>query len=165
MTLPKGVAFGREDELRMAVRLRGRLDAVRSQTGITGLETAIVLIAFVVVASVFAFAVLTTGLISSEKSKEAIIGSLEETGSTLVLRGSMVAVATTTLAYVSNIKFQVGTASRTSDGVDFSDNQIVITYIDQNQGSTSRARTGPRPSCSALRRSSTRTNALSSTST
>ena len=117
----------------MAVRLRGRLGAVRSQTGITGLETAIVLIAFVVVASVFAFAVLTTGLISSEKSKEAIIGSLEETGSTLVLRGSMVAVATTSLAHVSNIKFQVGTASKTSDGVDFSDNQIVITYIDQNQ--------------------------------
>jgi flagellin-like protein len=39
------------------------------QRGITGLETAIVLIAFVVVASVFAFAVLNTGLLSSEKSK------------------------------------------------------------------------------------------------
>ena len=38
------------------------------QRGITGLETAIVLIAFVVVASVFAFAVLSTGLLSSEKS-------------------------------------------------------------------------------------------------
>ena len=37
--------------------------------GITGLETAIVLIAFVVVASVFAFAVLSTGLLSSEKAK------------------------------------------------------------------------------------------------
>ena len=32
------------------------------ERGITGLETAIVLIAFVVVASVFAFAVLSTGL-------------------------------------------------------------------------------------------------------
>ena len=38
----------------------------RDQRGITGLETAIVLIAFVVVASVFAFAVLSTGLLSSE---------------------------------------------------------------------------------------------------
>ena len=36
------------------------------QEGITRLETAIVLIAFVVVASVFAFAVLSTGLLSSE---------------------------------------------------------------------------------------------------
>ncbi|MCI0880381.1 MAG: flagellin, partial [Chloroflexi bacterium] len=37
---------------------------MRDQRGITGLETAIVLIAFVVVASVFAFAVLSTGLLS-----------------------------------------------------------------------------------------------------
>ena len=44
-----------------------------------GLETAIVLIAFVVVASVFAFAVLNTGLLSSEKSKEAALGGLQET--------------------------------------------------------------------------------------
>jgi len=36
------------------------------QRGITGLETAIILIAFVVVASVFAFTVLSTGVFSSE---------------------------------------------------------------------------------------------------
>ncbi len=45
------------------------------QRGITGLETAIVLIAFVVVASVFAFAVLSTGLTSSQKSQEAVLGA------------------------------------------------------------------------------------------
>ena len=38
----------------------------RVERGITGLETAIVLIAFVVVSSVFAFAALSTGLFSSE---------------------------------------------------------------------------------------------------
>ena len=42
----------------------------RNQLGITGLETAIVLIAFVVVSSVFAFAALSTGLFSADKSKE-----------------------------------------------------------------------------------------------
>ena len=36
------------------------------ERGITGLETAIILIAFVVVASVFAFTVLSTGIFSSE---------------------------------------------------------------------------------------------------
>ena len=36
--------------------------AVGDERGITGLETAIILIAFVVVASVFAYAVLTAGL-------------------------------------------------------------------------------------------------------
>jgi len=60
------------------------------QRGITGLETAIVLIAFVVVASVFAFAVLSTGLLSSEKSKETVLGGLEETSSTLSIRGDVI---------------------------------------------------------------------------
>ena len=44
---------------------------VKEERGITGLETAIVLIAFVVVSSVFAFAALSTGLFSSDKSKDA----------------------------------------------------------------------------------------------
>ena len=54
--------------------LRETVTFFQNQRGITGLETAIVLIAFVVVASVFAFAVLNTGLLSSEKSKEAALG-------------------------------------------------------------------------------------------
>ncbi len=37
------------------------------QRGVTGLETAIVMIAFVVVASVFAFSVLSIGLLSAEE--------------------------------------------------------------------------------------------------
>ena len=61
------------------------------ETGITGLETAIILIAFVVVASVFAFTVLSTGLFSSQKSRETVLTALEETQSTLVARGSFVA--------------------------------------------------------------------------
>ena len=48
------------------------------QRGITGLETAIVLIAFVVVSSVFAFAALSTGLFSSDKAKETIQAGLAD---------------------------------------------------------------------------------------
>jgi len=43
---------------------------VSDQRGITGLETAIVLIAFVVVSCVFAFAALSTGLFSSDKASQ-----------------------------------------------------------------------------------------------
>ena len=68
-----------------------------NERGITGLETAIVLIAFVVVASVFAFAVLSTGLLSSEKSKETVLGGLQ---STIVLRGSVIGHATTSLGSI-----------------------------------------------------------------
>ena len=65
--------------------------AKRSQSGITGLETAIVLIAFVVVSSVFAFAALSTGLFSSDKSKETIAAGLSEARGTVEVRGSVVA--------------------------------------------------------------------------
>lgn len=61
---------------------------VREQRGITGMETAIILIAFVVVASVFAFAVLSTGLFTSDKSKETIQAGLAQTRSTLETKGS-----------------------------------------------------------------------------
>lgn len=61
------------------------------EAGITGLETAIILIAFVVVASVFAYTVLSAGIFSSEKSKEIVHSALDEVRSTLVLRGGTVA--------------------------------------------------------------------------
>ncbi len=61
------------------------------QRGITGLETAIILIAFVVVASVFAFTVLSTGVFSSERSKETVFAGLDEVRSSLQPRGSVIA--------------------------------------------------------------------------
>ncbi|MGB1749516.1 MAG: archaellin/type IV pilin N-terminal domain-containing protein [Dehalococcoidia bacterium] len=61
------------------------------QRGITGLETAIILIAFVVVASVFAFTVLSTGVFASERSKETIFAGIQETKSSLEPRGSIIA--------------------------------------------------------------------------
>ncbi len=60
------------------------------QRGITGLETAIVLIAFVVVASVFAFTVLTTGLFTSEEAKKASISAANSADSTLQRIGAFV---------------------------------------------------------------------------
>ncbi|MEE8045825.1 MAG: archaellin/type IV pilin N-terminal domain-containing protein, partial [Dehalococcoidia bacterium] len=56
-----------------------RENGILSQKGITGLETAIVLIAFVVVASVFAFTILSAGVFSSEANKQTIHAGLKET--------------------------------------------------------------------------------------
>ena len=61
------------------------------QKGITGLETAIILIAFVVVAAVFAYTVLSAGLFSSQKGQEAVYAGLEETRSTMELRSGVTA--------------------------------------------------------------------------
>ena len=67
-----------------------------SQRGITGLETAIVLIGFVVVSSVFAFAALSAGLFSSDQSDAVVLAGLEETRGTLEPRGAVIARATVT---------------------------------------------------------------------
>ena len=60
-----------------------------SEEGITGLETAIILIAFVIVASVFAFVVLSTGLFSADRGKDTVFAGLEKARGTLEVRGSV----------------------------------------------------------------------------
>ena len=100
--------------------------------GITGLETAIVLIAFVVVASVFAFAVLSVGLFSAEKSKEGVRDGLDKSTSTLELRGAVIAKAGTTGdigATVDEIAFIVSTAVA-GKPVNLSPGDTIISYRD-----------------------------------
>ena len=48
----------------------------KEQKGMTGLETAIILIAFVTVAAVFSYAVLSAGLFSAERGKETVYAGL-----------------------------------------------------------------------------------------
>jgi archaeal flagellin FlaB len=64
----------------------------KSQKGITGLETAIILIAFVVVAAVFAYTVLSAGLFSTQKAQEAVYNGLQETQGTLRMLGGCTGV-------------------------------------------------------------------------
>jgi len=102
------------------------------QRGITGLETAIVLISFVVVASVFAFAVLSTGLISAQKSKAAVLGALEETSATLMVRGGVSAIANSDLTGLTTVKFILGNASQSYQSVEVSDSAMIVTYLDED---------------------------------
>ena len=114
----------------------GRKGLWRDQRGITGLETAIVLIAFVVVASVFAFAVLSTGLLSSEKSKETVLSGLEETQSTITLRGAVIANSANpgyTTSTVSTVVFQIANAQTGGEAVDLGSDAVIMTYIDSAQ--------------------------------
>ena len=85
------------------------LGMARRDEGITGLETAIILIAFVVVAMVFAFVVLTTGVFSSERGKETVFAGLEKARGTMEVRGGIVVTATGTV--VDDIQFAVSTTA------------------------------------------------------
>ena len=122
------------------------------QRGITGLETAIILIAFVVVAAVFAFTVLSTGVFSAERSKETIYAGLQEAKSSLEPRGSVIAYSgnnggNTTVYKVSFVVANAVagepidltppyTANDTSVDPDYNatnEYRTVISYTDQNQ--------------------------------
>ena len=95
----------------------------KNESGITALETAIILIAFVVVAAIFAFTVLSTGTFLTEKSKEASYAGLQEVRGSLALRGSMVLQNTG-----GNIVF---TLSPVAGGSAVDVSQISITYRDK----------------------------------
>jgi len=57
--------------------------------GIIGIESAIVLIAFVIVAAALAFVVLNMGFSTTQKAKTAIIAAVEEAGSSLEVSGKI----------------------------------------------------------------------------
>ena len=105
--------------------------ASRSERGITGIETAIVLIAFVVVAAVFAFVVLSTGLFSAERGRETVFAGLAKTRGTLTLTGGI--VATSDQTQVTDLSFAVVLAAG-GDSVSIdplaSSARTVVSYID-----------------------------------
>ena len=102
------------------------------QRGISGLETAIVLIAFIVVASVFAFAIISTGLTSSQTAQETTLGAVEEASATLVVRGRVIATSNAGLTGVDNLKINLSTATQTGQYVELSKTATVITYLDKD---------------------------------
>jgi flagellin FlaB len=116
----------------------GKLNRLlREESGITALETAIILIAFVVVAAVFAFTILSAGTFTTERSKEAVYAGLEEVRGSLELRGGVIALASTT-GTTGTVDSLIFTVANVAGGqpVDFttgSDAVVVIEYRDSNQ--------------------------------
>ena len=113
---------------------------IRDESGITALETAIILIAFVVVAAVFAFTVLSAGTVTTERGKEAIYSGLQEVSSSLELRGSVMAITNTVgisgTGKIGHLVFTVGNVAGGS-AIDLTDtsgqNKVVIDYRDASQ--------------------------------
>jgi len=92
--------------------------------GFTGLEAAIVLIAFVVVAAVFSYVVLGAGFFTTQKAQETVHTSVQQASSTLEVVGNVYGTGSTT-AGISNINFTVALAPGGTP-VDFS--KVVLTY-------------------------------------
>jgi len=85
-----------------------RIFSLKQEKGITGLETAIILIAFVIVASVLSYVVISAGLFSSQKAKTAVNAGLAQAGATVELKGNVVAEMDAATSSVKTISFTVG---------------------------------------------------------
>jgi flagellin FlaB len=109
----------------------------KSEEGITGLETAIILIAFVIVASVFAFVVLSTGLFSSERGKEVVFAGLDKARGNLEVRGALTVIDANTDAAIDNNDEIVFNLANAAGGFPVlvdpaaTTNSLVVNYIDK----------------------------------
>ncbi len=97
------------------------------QKGMTGLETAIILIAFVTVASVLAYSVLSAGIFSAEKGKETVYSGLESAQASMEIHGAVIGDAVTDNSSLDYVEFLVG-LTIPDEKVDMS--ALVINYYD-----------------------------------
>lgn len=108
----------------------------RDENGITALETAIILIAFIVVASVFAFSILSAGTYSTERGKEAVFAGLEEVQASIEVKGAVIATSATTgtTGTIEELIFTVGNVVG-GEPIDLNDTNrvMIISYRDQTQ--------------------------------
>lgn len=116
--------------------------------GITGLETAIILIAFVVVAAVFAYTVLSAGIFSTQKSQQTIFAGLQQASGSMQMKGGVIAHDSDADGNVDSLKFVVATGAAggaidltpptdttPADGIPDtgSGHKMVVSYMDKDQ--------------------------------
>jgi archaeal flagellin FlaB len=105
----------------------------KDQKGITGLETAIILIAFVMVASVFSYVVLSAGLFSSQKAKQAIQQGLDQSTGAIEIRGNVIAVVDNSTVTDVYLPLSTVAGGKATDFTDTSgENMVVVTYSDSS---------------------------------
>ena len=85
---------------------------MNTEEGFTGLEAAIVLIAFVVVAAVFSYVVLGAGFFTTQKAQEVVYTSVDQASSSVEILGQVYGYGNETGAppytKVDRIQFKVG---------------------------------------------------------
>ena len=105
---------------------------MKIRRGLTGLETAIILVAFVITSSAFAFVVMNMGFMTAEQAQSVISGSMDEASSSLQLDSDIIGtfVNNTDAAEdicLTNAVFYV-TLGPGGSALDMDNDQIVITY-------------------------------------
>jgi archaeal flagellin FlaB len=99
--------------------------------GFTGLEAAIVLIAFVVVAAVFSYVVLGAGFFTTQKSQEVVHTGVQQASSTLEIAGNV--YGTGAVGMVKYINFTISLAP---GGTPVDVSKMIVTFSNETYTET-----------------------------
>ncbi len=109
---------------------------INPRRGITGIETAIILTAFVITASAFSFVILNVGFLTSDKAQTTVITGMKETSASLIADTGVTGYfSNTTVAdqdevYLEELLYYIKLAQG-HEPIDCSDDSLVITYTNQ----------------------------------
>jgi archaeal flagellin FlaB len=103
------------------------------ENAFTGLEAAIVLIAFVVVAAVFSYVVLGAGFFTTQSAQEAVHNSVDQASSSLELSGNVYGIRDINSAN-DHLDYANATVALTAGGTPVDVSQMVVSYSDNNGG-------------------------------
>ena len=105
----------------------------KNEDAFTGLEAAIVLIAFVVVAAVFSYVMLGAGFYATQEAQRTVHTGSQQASSSMEIIGNVYGHAkdtTGTAAYLDYIEFTVG---NTAGGSPIDITQTLVTYVCGNE--------------------------------
>jgi len=97
----------------------------------TGIEAAIVLIAFITVGSVFTYVMLGTGFFATQVSQKTANAGVQGASSNVILVGDILGLASYPFSNIDTVQFRVGLPSGATP-VQFTSSQIIII---NNEGS------------------------------
>ena len=98
---------------------------VKDEKGFTGLEAAIVLIAFVVVAAVFSYVMLGAGFFTTQKSQEVVHTGVAQASSSVELSGDVIARGDASAKNIVNVTMFL---QLTSGGSSVDMNRTLLVY-------------------------------------
>ena len=99
----------------------------KKRRAMTGLETAIILVAFVITAAAFSFVVLNMGFLSAQKTQTVISAGMQEASSSLLFDGDMIATCDPVAKTVTGVTFYVR-LSQGKEPIDMNASKMIMTY-------------------------------------
>jgi len=107
---------------------------IYSEDAFTGLEAAIVLIAFVVVAAVFSYVVLGAGFFTTQTAQATVHTGVAQASSSLEIVGNVMGISADPTAADARLTYINTTVALTAGGTAMDLTTMVVSYSDNNGG-------------------------------